>query len=301
MNRTTATRSGQRENQEDSAWDWRMRRLTLLALGLILLSGRAVAQVVPPAYFKQNCYSCHTIGGGRLTGPDLMGLQERQSRDWLVNWINDPEGVLKSGDPYASKIQKEARGAVMARSPSMTRELAGALVDLIEAESKLEKSQFAGIQVSDRALLPEDIEEGRALFTGAKPLQFGGPACIGCHQVNSFAGLGGGRLGLNLTRAYARLEGRKGLTAWLAAPPSLTMNPIYGKQPIADEEIHPLVAFLKSETEKDAPENVAPIINFVVAGLLGAAALLVGFDRAWRRRFRAVRRPLIEETYRHKS
>ena len=301
MNRTTATRSGQRENRQDSAWGWRTRWLTLFGFGFLMLSGSTVAQVVPPTYYKQNCYSCHTIGGGRLTGPDLKGIQERQSRDWLVNWINDPDGVLKSGDPYASKLQKEARGAVMTRSPGMTRELAAALLDLIDAESKLEKSQFAGIQVSDRALLPEDIEEGRALFTGVKPLQNGGPACVGCHQVNSFTGLGGGRLGLNLTRAYARLEGRKGLTAWLAAPPSLTMNPIYTKYPVADEEILPLVAFLKNETETDRPENAAPIINFVVAGLLGAAALLVCFDRAWRRRFRAVRRPLIEETYRHKS
>ena len=24
-----------------------------------------------PDYFRQNCMNCHTIGGGRLTGPDL--------------------------------------------------------------------------------------------------------------------------------------------------------------------------------------------------------------------------------------
>lgn len=47
-----------------------------------------------------------------------------------MNWILDPEGILASGDPYAARLQKEARGAVMARSPGMTRTLADAMVDL---------------------------------------------------------------------------------------------------------------------------------------------------------------------------
>ncbi len=270
----------------------------LLVIALVFVFSHTVMAQVPATYFKQNCFSCHTIGGGRLTGPDLKNIQERQGRDWLVPWILDPEGVLASGDPYAAKLQKEARGAVMTRSPGITRNLANALLDLIEAESKLEKSQFEGIQLSDRALLPEDIEEGRALFTGTVALKNGGPSCIGCHTVNSLGALGGGRLGLNLTRAYARLNGRKALATWLVSPPSLTMSPVFSKHPIDEEEILPLVAFLKNETETDRPENVASLINFVIIGVVGAAVLLIIFDRIWNRRFRAVRRPLIDETYR---
>lgn len=280
----------------------RVQALTgLLVVTLIFAFSHTVMAQVPATYYKQNCFSCHTIGGGRLTGPDLKNVHERQDRAWLVAWMLDPEGVLKSGDPYAAKLQKEARGAVMSRSPGIRRDIANALLDLIEEESKLEKSQFAGVQVSDRALLPEDIEEGRALFTGAAPLKNGGPSCIGCHHVNSLGGLGGGRLGLNLTRTYARLEGRKGLAAWLVAPPSLTMSPIFNKYPIDEEEILPLIAFLKNETETDHPESAASLINFVLAGIVGAVVLLVVFDRIWNRRFRAVRRPLIDETYRSTS
>ncbi len=252
---------------------------------------------VPADYFKQNCASCHTIGGGRLTGPDLKNLSERQERDWLVNWMLDPEGTLKSGDPYAVKLQKEARGAVMTRSPGITRSLAVALLDLIDQESQLEKSQFAGTQLSDRPLLQEDIDEGTALFLGQTKLKNGGPSCIGCHTVNSLTGLGGGRLGLNLTRAYARLEGRKGLSAWLLAPPSLTMNPIFTKHPIDEEEVLPLVAFLKNETERDEPANVTAMINFMLYGIGGAVVLLVVFDLLWNRRFRGVRQPMVNESY----
>lgn len=269
----------------------------LLAVTLILVSSRAALAQAPATYFQQNCLSCHTIGGGRLLGPDLKNVQQRQSREWLVDWLLDPAGILKSGDPYALKMQKEARGAVMTRSLGMTRDLANALLDFIEAESRLERSPFAGMQTSDRALTPEDIEAGHALFTGAAALKNGGPACIGCHQVNSLGGLGGGRLGLNLTRAYARLGGRKGLTAWLAAPPSLTMSPIFAGHPLDEEEILPLIAFLQRETEADLQENSASLINFVLIGVVGAFVLLIAFDRLWNRRFRAVRRPLVDEAY----
>ncbi len=271
---------------------------SLLAISVLLFGfGTAYAQV-PENYFRQNCMSCHTIGGGRLTGPDLKNVQERVSREWMIDWMMDPEGILASGDPYAAKLQKEARGAIMPRSPGITRDLANALLDLIEAESLLEASRFIGIQISDRALLPEDIDEGRALFMGATPLKNGGPACIGCHHVNSIGSLGGGKLGLNLTRAYARLEGRKGLAAWLAAPPSLTMSPVFTQYPIDEEEILPLIAFMKDETEQDLPESTSATINFVLSGIIGAAVLLVIFDRLWGKRFKAVRQPLYEETYR---
>lgn len=264
-----------------------------VAAGLIsMLTGTTTAQV-PADYYRQNCFSCHTIGGGRLTGPDLQGLSERQSREWLVEWMLDPEGVLASGDPYAVRLQRESRGAVMTRSPGMTRELAGALLDLIDQESALEKSDFAGLQISDRPLLPEDIELGRRLFIGTAPLVSGGPACLGCHHVNSLGGLGGGRLGPNLTRSFATLEGRKGLAAWLAAPPGATMAPVFQRHPLDSEEILPLLAFLKQETELDQPESSAPLVNFLLAGLVGAALVLVIFDLIWNRRFRNVRRDLV--------
>ena len=270
---------------------------SVISMFFSLLLCSSLGAQVPADYFKQNCASCHTIGGGRLTGPDLRNLSERQSRDWLTDWMLDPEGILKGGDPYAVKLQKEARGAVMTRSPGITRPLAVALLDLIEIESKLEKSQFAGTQISDRPLLEEDIEEGQMLFIGSKRLKNGGPSCISCHTVNSMKGLGGGRLGLNLTRAYARLEGRKGLSAWLVAPPSLVMNPVFKEYPIDEEEVLPLVAFLKNETEQDEPESTTAMINFLLYGIGGAVILLVVFDLLWNKRFRGVRQPMVEESY----
>ncbi len=265
---------------------------------ILLLNYSLLAQELEQ-YFKNNCASCHTIGGGILTGPDLKNVEQRQSRDWLIKWIGDPEGVLKGGDPYAVKLQKEARGAIMRNIPGMTSKLANTLLDFIAKESKKEKSQFAGTQLSNRPLLPDDIADGRNLFLGKKQLTNGAPACIGCHHVNSLTGIfGGGRLGLNLTRAYARLNGRKALSAWLVNPPSLTMNPVFKEKPLESEEILALVAFLKSETEQDLPLQSSLLVNFILFGLAGAVLLLVVFDFAWNKRFREVRRVLLRESRR---
>ena len=270
------------------------KQLRLLGVALLFtcLAPNLLAQI-PELYFRRNCASCHTIGGGRLTGPDLKGLSERQERPWLADWMLDPEGILQAGDPYAVRLQKESRGAVMPRSPGMNRELAQALLDLIEQESALEESQFAGTQVSDRPLLPQDVAEGEALFSGVTRLKNDGPPCIGCHHLNSLGGLGGGRLGPNLTRAFATLEGRKGLSAWLVFPPGPTMNPVFRDHPLDGEEILPLVAYLKQETEQDETESTAPMVNFLLTGVVGAALLLVIFDLIWSRRFRGVRRALV--------
>jgi mono/diheme cytochrome c family protein len=71
-------------------------------------------------FYRQNCASCHTIGGGRLAGPDLKNVEERKDRDWLTRFMLDPPAVLQSGDPYAAQLQQEARGVVMPTGRSST-------------------------------------------------------------------------------------------------------------------------------------------------------------------------------------
>ncbi len=59
----------------------------LSAIGLpvvpaaLLLSTFVAGAQQPADYFRQNCMSCHTIGGGQLTGPELKGVTERQNRE----------------------------------------------------------------------------------------------------------------------------------------------------------------------------------------------------------------------------
>ena len=283
----------------------KQKALTVLIVPALLASTLSTlhAQDAPSeetiAFFRQNCASCHTIGGGRLTGPDLKGVTERQEEAWLVDFIRDPKSVIDGGDPYAAELFREARGVYMTQVPGLDRTLTEKLVKLITAESLLERSQFAGLQISDRPLTDADIELGRRLFRGAASYENGAPACISCHTVSGIGGLGGGRLGPDLTQAYDRLEGRKAISAWLGSPPSLVMQPVFKDHALEGEEILALVAYLKASAESEQGEAPASTLQFLLAGFGGSALLLLLFDFLWRKRYRATRRPLIAKQRHH--
>ncbi|MHC4958236.1 MAG: c-type cytochrome [Planctomycetota bacterium] len=259
------------------------------------MAGAAAAQS-PAADFKQNCSSCHTIGGGTLTGPDLKDVSQRKDRAWLVKFVTDPAGVLASGDPYAAKLLQAARGVPMPPIAGMTKTRANDLLDLIEAESKLEKSQFAGVQLPDRPLTDADVALGREVFLGLTRLKNGGTSCVSCHAIGGVGWLGGGTLGPDLTKVFEKYEDRRKLGAWLSAPATETMLPTFKAHPLEADEILGLVAFLKDAAARHEEDDAPRALIFILLGLGGALGALVGFNRAWSGRFRAVRRPLVHRT-----
>ena len=101
------------------------------------------------------------------------------------------------------------------------------------------------------------------------------------------------RLGPDLTQAFARLEGRKALAAWLSAPATAVMGKAFGSAALDADEVLPLVAFLKDANERGDSPDTAHGLDFLVLGVAVAAGVLVLFDVAWKSRFRAVRGPLV--------
>lgn len=63
--------------------------------------------------FENQCSVCHTIGGGRETGPDLKGVTEKRPHKWLVEFIMNPEKMFKENDPTAEKLLNEYAGVKM--------------------------------------------------------------------------------------------------------------------------------------------------------------------------------------------
>lgn len=57
-------------------------------------------------YLKVGCTSCHTIGKGKLIGPDLAGVLQRRERGWLRRWLKDPPSMLAT-DEQARKLLEE--------------------------------------------------------------------------------------------------------------------------------------------------------------------------------------------------
>ncbi|MBM4166253.1 MAG: cytochrome c [Ignavibacteria bacterium] len=269
-------------------------KIAIIFVAILMCKTNGISQESAD-YFKQNCVSCHTIGGGRLTGPDLKNVSQRKDRAWLVKFLLDPKGMLDAGDTYALELQKESRGAIMPLVQGMNKARAEALLDLIETESKLEKSQFMGIQISDRPFTPKDKENGRNIFLGYTRLTNGGPPCISCHTTFGIGGFGGGTLGPELTTVFERYEGRKTLSTWLSAPATPTMQSVYKTHALEPEEVLSLVAYFQSTLERNPQDKSTSQLNFLLIGLGGSLILLGLFDVFWNNRFRAVRKILVQE------
>ena len=277
---------------------YRTVRLTAFVIVVIWMIA-AVSQLQAqdtPDYFRQNCMNCHTIGGGRLTGPDLKDVTQRKDRAWLANFMANPKAVIDSGDPYAQKIFEESRNVPMPTLPGLTKERLENLLDLIEAESKLEESQFKGLQISTKPFTDADRTLGRAIFLGHQRLEAGGTSCISCHSMYDTPALGGGRLGPDLTNIYERLKGRQALSAWLNAPGTETMLPIFKNHPMTADEINGLAAYFEASAGELPGEPAASRVALLLMGLAGAAGLVFGFDAIWKRRFHSVRRTLVDTT-----
>ena len=279
-----------------SRWPRRFSPAILrISAATLLLTAAATTSVAQDAaaFFKQNCMSCHTVGGGRLAGPDLKDVTQRRDKAWLAQWIQNPKAVLDSGDPYAQQLLQDARGVMMPTVAGVTPQIAASLVDLLAAESKLPRSQFAGLQISDRPFTANDATLGMALFTGEKRLTNGGPPCISCHTMKRMSGLHGGRLGPDLTLVYERVQGRRGLGAWLAAPASPTMAPVFRATSMNSDEIFALTALFESQTKNRGVDDQTPLLNFFLLGLSGAVIGMVTFDRVWKKRLTGVRRRIV--------
>jgi len=271
-------------------------RIAVLATGICAFSGRpAIADVQDAgSFFRQNCSACHTIGGGHIIGPDLKDVAKRRDRAWLVKFLQSPKAMIDSGDAYAAQLVQDAPGhMVMPTVLGMSPDLANALLDYIEGGIAAAKPQAAGAALSDRPFTADDVSLGQQLFLGERSFENGGPACVSCHTLGTISGLGGGRLGPDLTNVFDRLGGRNGLGAWLSTPPTPTMQSIFGKRPLQPEEILRLLAVIDDATNRSHPANRSSILKFFAFGFSGMLIGLALLQLAWRGRIRSVRRSIV--------
>ena len=128
----------------------RTSRLALcgLVLGALVVSG-AVAQAqqksmtVDPALAKQGkslfqkkgCNGCYTIGKGRMAGPDLMGVTNRRTGEWLKRWIKAPDLMYDSDSIAKALIADFAQLAKMPNLHLSDAEV-DALVNYLAQESQ---------------------------------------------------------------------------------------------------------------------------------------------------------------------
>ena len=73
---------------------------------LLALSVNTLADSGEQIFQNKGCVACHTIGKGKLTGPDLLGVTKRREEEWIRKWLTSPETMILT-DPIAKELLKE--------------------------------------------------------------------------------------------------------------------------------------------------------------------------------------------------
>lgn len=82
---------------------------------------------------SKGCIGCHTVGGGRLTGPDLQEVTERRSLDWFVAMVINPDSMLGE-DPAARELFAEYMTPMM--DLGLSADEAASLYEYLRRESQ---------------------------------------------------------------------------------------------------------------------------------------------------------------------
>ncbi len=240
--------------------------LAASALMLVFLAGLSarVALAAPPGQtgqagpagqaatgeqiFQSRCVGCHTIGQGRLVGPDLQGVTERRDPAWIKSFIADPSRLFAANDPTALQLLQDSNGVKMPNLGLSAAEVDALVAFLAQPGGATGAAPAAPAAAGDPAA-------GQLLFMGSLPLANGGPACLACHSVSGTGALGGGALGPNLTHVAQRLS-KPGLAASLQTIAFPTMIGPFANRPLTAKEQADLVAFLVQADAQAAPVPV---------------------------------------------
>lgn len=218
----------------------------ILSAVLVSLSPWLAGAADPATTFARKCSACHTVGGGKLVGPDLKGVTDRRPRSWLAAWIASPETLIASGDLTAVAL---AQAFKPLRMPTMglTPHDISALIEYLAAGGPAGEARR---KRRTETATSAEVEMGRVLFAGRRAFASGGPSCFACHRIGKDLSAGG-TLGPDLSTAYANYQD-KGLGALLVHgcfPAAAPTSAKAARTALTDEELFALKAFMRHETQ----------------------------------------------------
>lgn len=218
---------------------------------------------------QKNCAACHTIGKGKLTGPDLVVARSRsdaelraaltrmekmvgplsdEQKGALIDYLKSPEAGTGGGGAAAPATTTAPPASPVAQAPAgAPQPAAGAAVVTSKASEGF-------------------IDYGRQLFTGHRPFSGGGMACMSCHNAEG----SGATMGPDLSGVAGRYPAAALKNACRTTPfPS--MKDLYADHPVTEEEAADLTAYFQSLAGKPAEECPVPVSGL---GFTGVAVML---------------------------
>jgi mono/diheme cytochrome c family protein len=218
--------------------------------------------------FDTNCKMCHSIGGGKIVGPDLKGISEKRSSEWFVKFAKDSKSLIDSGDEQAIAIFEEYLSMPMPPSPLNENEIASIYKYIVSTSKPAETTK-----AKPEPIIKGDAAKGEQLFYGSIRFAYGGVACVACHTTGN---LPGGTLAKSLTHSAAIVK------PMMDALPFPAMRVSYKNNKLIKSEISDLTAYIE-QTSKEIEEPQL-CLGPPIGGFLGFIIFMVFLGFYWKKR-----------------
>jgi cytochrome c/class III cytochrome C family protein len=104
------------------------------------------------------CKACHTIGGGKLVGPDLKGITDSRDEIWLIKFIQNSQSMIQAGDELAIKVFNDHNKIPMP-SHSLSDEQVKGILLYIANNGMLAEGEISIAESTPEVADTEDISE----------------------------------------------------------------------------------------------------------------------------------------------
>ena len=89
------------------------------------------------AWGKYSCVTCHSFGK-RGAGPDLVGVEQRRSTEWLQHWLKETRQMLET-DSTAKAMLVEYKGVKMPQFKLTDEDINGLIHYMAQESAKKSK------------------------------------------------------------------------------------------------------------------------------------------------------------------
>jgi mono/diheme cytochrome c family protein len=152
---------------------------------------------------EKSCSGCHLLSGenkSEFYGPNLLGINSKVNRDWLIKWLNEPKKYLPASKMANFLLKKNEIDALA--DFLLNQKLPKETTEVFYKESKTEQKLITDLSDDE---LDELVDQGKVVF--------GRLRCLSCHNLNGK----GGTIGPELSKISHKAS-RSWLSAWLRSP-----------------------------------------------------------------------------------